>query len=143
MLKMKSVTAFGYRLIACAGVFVKFEWGEFKTMAIRCRDAGLGAGVEKIFSNACRIAAVACVVGMGTFGVSLGVADSGDASSESIVVSTDEQSSGEVSAAVEPSQKTDAATQALIDALEKMNHFQADFAQFTQDSEGTVLQERV
>lgn len=33
------------------------------------------------------------------------------------------------------------ATQALITVLGQMNRFEADFAQFTQDAEGTVLQE--
>jgi outer membrane lipoprotein carrier protein len=37
--------------------------------------------------------------------------------------------------------KADRATQALMDVLAKMARFQADFAQFTQDSEGVILQE--
>lgn len=107
-------------------------------MMKRCWDASRNYSKGSIRR---RLTPLLCVAGFSWMGVMAGSAVAEEVSNVAEPVS-------EAAVAAQASQENrdatavdSAATQSLIDALEKMQHFQADFAQFTQDSEGTVLQE--
>lgn len=119
-------------------LFVVF-WGVIKLMGKRCRDTVLGTIAQHVFGNVCRAASVLCIAGVGTFGVAAVGAEPSDALSTPNAAVGETVSESDGVDGVEPI--VDVATQALIESLEKMHHFQADFAQFTQDSEGQVVQE--
>lgn len=96
-------------------------------MQKRCCDASSktsAGGIGRLLTP------LMCAVGLSVMTVSV-VAETATSAGNVAV-------SGDVAAA----QHSDStATSALIDALGNMKHFKANFAQFTQDSEGTVLQE--